>query len=183
MAATIQIRRKIGATPTNYDITSIKTRLSTSDNHYTTQTTNPLPIPPSGTKYSFWATFQLFAATTPVGTVDNIKWYTDGTDSLGTGISMKVATANVYDEATGTTGDTGDELTVANYGHGTTDLDGAPVDAFSKTSGAPFAVTGSISNPSTGDFGDLIALQSAVISTASAGTTPTESITWKYDET
>jgi hypothetical protein len=183
MAATIQIRRQVGAGPTNYDITSINTRLSTSDNHYTTQTTNPIPIPPSGTKYSFWAPFQLYAATTPAGTIDNIKWYSDGTDSLGTGISMKVASANVYDQATGTTGDTGDELTVAAYGNGTTDLDAAPVDAFGKTSGAPFAITGSITNPSTGNFGDLVVVQSAVISTASAGTTPTETITWKYDET
>jgi len=96
---------------------------------------------------------------------------------------MKVATANVYDQATGTTGTTGDQLTVANYGNGSTDLDGAPVDAFSKTSAAPLSVTGTISNPSTGNFGDLVVYQAEVINTASAGTSATETLTWQYDET
>ncbi len=183
MAATIQIRRQTGAGPTNDDITSINTRLSTSDNHYTTETTNPIPIPTAGTNYSFWCVTQLFAFTTPTGTIDNIRWYTDGTDSLGTGVTMSVATANVYDQATGTVGTTGTELTVANYGNGTTDLDAAPVDAFGKTSAAPQTVAGSIVNPATGDFGDLVVFQSAVVSTATAGTTTTETITWQYDET
>lgn len=183
MAATVQIRRKTGVTPTNDDITSANTRLSTSDNHYTTQTTNPIPIPTAGTNYSYWCVTQLYAASTPDGTIDAIKWYTDGTDSLGTGVSMKVATANVYDQATGTEGTTGAELTVANYGNGTTDLDAEPTDVFAYNSGAPLTVAGSINNPSTGDFGDLVVFQSAIISTASAGTTPTETITWQYDET
>lgn len=183
MAATVQIRRQTGATPTNDDITSINTRLSTSDNHYTTQTTNPIPIPAAGTNYSYWCVTQLYAATTPDGTIDAIKWYTDGDDSLGTGVSLGVATANVYDQATGTVGTTGTELTVANYGNGTTDLNAEPVDAFGKTSGSPLSVDGSIDNPSTGNFGDLVVLQSAVISTASAGTTTSETISWQYDET
>lgn len=183
MAATIQIRRQTGASPTNDDITSANTRLSTSDNHYTTETTNPIPIPPSGTNYSYWCVTQLFASTTPDGTIDAIKWYTDGSDSLGTGVSMLVATANVYDQAGGTPGSTGTELTVANYGNGTTDLDGAPSDVFAETQGAPLDVAGSIDNPSTGNFGDLVVFQSAVISTASAGTTTSETISWQYDET
>lgn len=181
MAADVQIRRKTGATPTNDNITSINTRLSTSDNHYTTETTNPIPIPGAGTNYSFWCCTQLFANTAPTGTIDNIKWYTDGTNSLGTGVSLNVATANVYDQATGTTGTTGTELTVANYGNGTTDLDGAPSNAFAYNSGSPLSVTGSTTG--TGDFGDLVVFQSAVGSTASAGATTTETITWQYDET
>ena len=96
---------------------------------------------------------------------------------------MKVATANVYDQAVGTTGTTGTQLTVANYGNGTTDLDAAPVDAFGKTSAAPLAVTGSIDNPSTGNFGDLVVYQAEVVTGASAGTSTSEEITWQYDET
>jgi hypothetical protein len=96
---------------------------------------------------------------------------------------MNVASANVYDQAVGTTGTTGTELTVANYGNGTTDLDAAAVNAFGKTAGAPFAIAGSIVNPSTGNFGDLVVLQSAVGTSASAGTTASETISWQYDET
>lgn len=183
MAATVQIRRQTGATPTNNNITSINTRLSTSDNHYTTETSNPIPIPAAGTNYSYWCVTQLYASSTPTGTIDNIKWYTDGTNSYGTGISLKVATANTYDQAGGTAGTTGTQLTVANYGNGTTDLDGAPVDAFGKTSAAPLSVSGSLDNPSTGNFGDLVVYQAEVINTASAGTSTTETITWQYDET
>lgn len=183
MPATIQIRRQVGASPTNFDITSINTRLSTSDNHYTTQTTNPLPIPTSSSIFSFWCVTQLFAATSPAGTIDNIKWYTDSSNSFGTGITLKMATAGVYDQATGTTGEFGDELTVAAYGNGTTDLDFEPTDAFAETSGAPLDVAGSINNPSTGNFGDLVVFQSEVASTASAGTTASETISWQYDET
>jgi hypothetical protein len=61
-------------------------------------------------------------------------------------------------------------------------LAGAPGDAFSYTSGSPLSVTGSISNPSTGQFGDRVVYQIEVASTASPGATPTETITWKYDE-
>jgi hypothetical protein len=181
MAADVQIRRQTGVTPTYTNITSANTRLSTSDNPYTTETANPIPIPGAGTNYSFWCVTQLFANTGPTGTIDNIKWYTDGGNGFGTGVTMNVATANVYDQAVGTTGTTGTELTVANYGNGTTDLDGAPSDAFAYTSGSPLAVTGSTTG--TGNFGDLVVFQSAVGSTASAGTTSTETITWQYDET
>jgi hypothetical protein len=55
-------------------------------------------------------------------------------------------------------------------------------DAFTMTSGAPLTIAGSISNPSTGAFGDGTYLQMSVASTASQGTTPSETLTWSYDE-
>ncbi|RLD00135.1 MAG: hypothetical protein DRI65_16655 [Chloroflexota bacterium] len=184
MAATILINRLTGAGPTQTNITSVNTRGSTSDNPYTTETTNPIPIPTAGTNFSYWLVTQLNCTALPTGTVDAIKWYTDGTNSFGTGVACKVATANVYDQAGGTTGTTGTELTVANYGNGTTDLDGAPVDAFGKTSAAPLSVTGSVTSAgSTGLFADRVVYQYGVISTASPGTTIQETISWQYDET
>lgn len=181
MAATIIINRKNGAGPTNTDITTINTRASTSDNHYTTETVNPIPIPSSGNKFSFWVSTRLECTVVPPTLVDNLKWFTDGSDSTGTGITVRGNTANVYDEAPGTIGDTGTELTVANYGNGTTDLDGAPVDIFTHSSGTPKSVTGSTSTAV--EFGDLFVYQFDVISTAGAGTTTSETITWQYDET
>lgn len=181
MAATIIINRKTGAGPTNTAITSGNTRASTSDNPYTNETTNPIPIPGAGTNYSFWVVTRLECTVAPATSVNNLKWFTDGTDSTGTGVGVKGNTANVYDQAGGTVGTTGTQLTVANYGNGTTDLDGAPVDVFTHTSGSPKSVTGSTSTVQ--EFGDFFVYQFEVGTTATAGATTSETITWQYDET
>ena len=87
-----------------------------------------------------------------------------------------------YRQATGTEGQTGTQLTQANH----TGLDAAPVDAFTKTSGSPLSLNGSISNPNTGAFGDFVVYQVTVDNSASPGVHPSstpETWTWKYDET
>jgi hypothetical protein len=178
MAATVLIRRLTGAGPTATDITSINTRANAYDGHSTADTTYPIQIPVAGTNYSFWVVTRLDCTVTPSSIINNLKWYTDGANGFGTGVTMKVNTATGYVQATGTQGTTGDQLTVGNYAT----LAGAPGDAFSYTSGSPLSVTGSISNPSTGQFGDRVVYQIEVASTASPGATPTETITWKYDE-
>lgn len=181
MAATIIINRKTGAGPTKTAITGGNTRASSSDNPYTNETSNPVPIPGSGTNYSFWVNTQLECTVAPNTAVNNLKWFTDGSSGLGTGITLVVATAQTYGQATGTPGTTGDELTVANYGDGIDDLNGAPSDAFGYDSDTPLSVTGSISG--TGEFGHFAVYQFAVADTAGAGTVPAETITWQYDET
>lgn len=181
MAATIIINRLTSTGPTLTAITSGNTRASTSDNPYTTETTNPIPIPGAGTKFSFWVVTRLECTVAPVGTVNALKWFTDGTDSTGTGVGVKAADASAYDEAPGTIGDTGTELTVANYGNGTTDLNAAPLDAFTFDSGSPLSVTGSTTTVQ--EFGDRVVYQFDVGTTAGAGTTTSETITWQYDET
>ncbi len=181
MAATIIINRLTGAGPTKTVITSVNTRASTSDNPYTTETVNPIPIPGAGTKYSFWVVTRLECTVAPVGTVNALKWFTDGVDSTGTGVGVKVADASAYDEAPGTVGDTGTELTVANYGNGSTDLNAAPLDAFTFDSPSPLSVTGSTTTAI--EFGDRVVYQFDVGTTAGAGTTPSETVTWQYDET
>jgi hypothetical protein len=180
MAATIIINRLTGAGPTKTNITSANTRASASDSP-SPGTSNPVPIPGSGTNYSFWVVTRLECTVAPDTLVNNIKWFTDGSSGLGTGIGLVVATAVAYDQATGTTGTTGDQLTVANYGNGTTDLNDEPVNAFTYDSGSPLSVTGSIGG--TGEFGDRAVYQFSVADTASAGTKPAETITWQYDET
>ncbi len=179
MAATILIKRWTGSGPTKTDITSINTRLDAADAHSTGSTSNPITIPPSASNYSFWCATRLSASVTPSVVVNNIKWYTDGANGLGTGVTFVVNTATTYVQATGTTG-TGDVLNTSNY----STLAGAASNAFAYTSGSPLSVTGSISNPSTGDFGDFVVSQIVVASTASVyvGSPPTETITWQFDE-
>lgn len=184
MAATVQIVRKTGAGPTATDITGINTRANAEDAHSVAGTSNPIRIPAAGTNYSYWVTTRLNVTVTPAGTIDNLRWFTDGANGFGTGVTCVGAKASTgaaagYREATGTPGTTGTELTQANH----TGLDEAPADVFGFTSGAPKSLVGSITNPSTGEFGDHWVYQIAVASTAGPGATPSETFTFRYDET
>lgn len=182
MAATVQVTRFTGSGPTETNVTSINTRLSTSDNHYTTQTTNPVPIPTAGYKRSYWCVTGLKCTVTPTGTIDNIKWYTDGTNGSGTGITVEAGTSSSYVQATGTVGDDGDQLNSTNY-TGLTPTTPSADNAFGYTSSSALSVTGSITNPSTGNFGNYVIYQYTVGTTAGAGTSGQETYTWQYDET
>jgi hypothetical protein len=179
MAATVTIRRWTGnsGTPTKTNITSINTRANAEDTHTTAGTTNSILIPSGGSNYSYWVSTKLSVDAITGGTVDNIKWYTDGSNNFGTGVTCVGNTASSYVQATGTPGQTGTELTVGNY----SGLAGAPVDVFSFTSGSPESVTGTIST--TGDLGDFFVYQMVVASTAASGATASETFTWKYDDT
>src|SRR5215212_7998827 len=142
MAATVTIRRWTGSSgaPTKTNITSINTRANAEDAHSTAGTSNSILIPTSGTNYSYWVATRLSVDAITGGTVDNIRWYTDGTNNFGTGVTCKVAITGgsvntaVYAQAAGTPGTSGSQLTVAAYGNGSTDLAAAPVDAFTFTS-------------------------------------------------
>lgn len=178
MPATVQIVRLTGAGPTATDITSINTRANAEDAHTTAGTSNPIQIPASGTNYSYWVTTRLNAVTSPTSTINNIKWFTDGGNGMGTGVGVRVGTATGYVQATGTPGVTGTELTAGNYSGFTL----GNADAFTYTAGSPLSVTGSISNPSTGQFGDRVVYQVTVGSTALPGATGAETFSWSYDE-
>lgn len=177
MAATVQIVRLTGAGPTATDITSINTRANAEDAHTTAGTTNSILVPAAGTNYSYWVVTRLNVTAITSGTVDNIKWYTDGANNFGTGVTAKVNTATGYVQATGTAGTTGTQLTTGNYAT----LAGAPVDAFTYTSGSPLSVAGTTTT--TGQVGDRVVYQIEVGTTAASGATATETFTWKYDDT
>lgn len=180
MAATVTVRRWTGASggPTKTDVTSATTRASTSDNPVP-GAANPIPIPTSGAKYSYWLSTRLSADTSPAGTINNLRWFSDGSNNYGTGVTAVGQSATSYVEATGTPGDTGTELTTGNHAG----LSGAPVDVFGFTSGSPKALTGSIDNPDTGDFGDFVVMQIVVAATAGPGPLTAEQFTFRYDET
>ncbi len=177
MAATVQIVRLTGAGPTATDITSINTRANAEDAHTTAGTTNSILVPAAGTNYSYWVVTRLNVTAITSGTVDNIKWYTDGANNFGTGVTAKVNTASAYTQATGTPGTTGTQLTTGAYAS----LAGAPVDAFTYTSGSPLSVAGSTTT--VAQVGDRVVYQIEVGTTATSGATAAETFTWKYDDT
>lgn len=161
-------------------------RFKTNDNQLI-DTNDPIPIPDAGTKYSYWKQIYLYCGTAPSTKVDNVKLYSDG-GGLGTGITLKVgsqfptktnALDTGYEVATGTPGDTGDEMVAAHAGLS------ASVDMFTKTSGSPLAVSiseaGSIID-SVGETTNYVVLQMEVLSTASPGDKADETLTFQYDE-
>lgn len=172
MAATVQIVRLTGATPTVTDITSINTRANAEDAHSTAGTTNPIQIPAVGsglTNYSFKVSTQLNAVTSPATAINNVRWYSDGANGFGTGVGCNAKAVSAYSQASGTPGTSGDQMTGGS-------------NAFGYTSASPLAVTGTLANPTTGRFGYVVEYQISVSELASPGPTPTETFTFKYDE-
>lgn len=186
MAATIQVVRKTGASPgAAADITAVNTRANADDTNSAASIANGIRVPQApNTNYSYWISTRLNCTVTPVGTIDNLRWYTDGVNGFGSSITCKAAKASTgadagYRQATGTQGVSGTQLTQANH----SGLDAAPVDVFSFTVAAVLVLAGSITNPSTGQFGDHVVYQIGGDSTTPFGATPQETFTWAFDET
>lgn len=175
MAAVVHIERLTGGPASASDVTSINTRLNAEDTHTTAGTSNPVSIPASGTKYSYWASTRVNVISGLGGTLNNLRWFTSG--SLGTGVGIIAQDAGGYIQATGVAGDSGDQLTTTSY----STLTGAPVNALTFTSGSPKSVPGSTAT--TGPVGNLMVYQFTVGSTAAPGVTSSITITWRYDET
>lgn len=183
MAATVLIYRWTGsaASPTYTDITSINTVANAVDLHQTVAANSLYPVraPTSGTNHSYWVVTRLYAQTSPAGTINNIRWNTDGSNNFGTGIACNGNSAAIYVQATGTLGVSGTVLNPTNY----STLDGPPADVFLFDPISPFNIAGSLSSPNTGHFGDFFVYQMSVDPTASPGPTNQETFTWSYDET
>ena len=177
MAASVKIHRVTGSTPSGTDITSGCTRASTSDNA-APGTANPIPIPSSGSNYSYWVNTQLSASVAPDNAINNIKWYTDGTISYGDGIGLTVVPASAYIQAVGTAGSSGCILVEGNHAGMACN---AASDAFIYTSSCKLTVSGSI-GAATGSFGHWVVMQVSVESGASTGNSAEESFTWEFDE-
>lgn len=127
---------------------------------------NKIPITAGQTTYSFVKNFQFSASTSPSNTIDTLTVYSDGANGLGTGVDLMVKSSATYV----------DPITL-----GAAQMTAAS-SIFGYTSGSPLAITGSLNNPTTGAFGNFIATQLVVQDTASPGTTPSETITFSYDE-
>ena len=177
MAASVKIYKLTGANSaiTSTNVTSGSLRAGTSD-----EATSPsaIPVPTSGSNFSYWINTQLSASVAPDTALNNIKWYTDGGNGFGTGITAIVSTASVYASAVGTAGSSGSLLNTTNHAS----LTGAPSDLFLYTSSCKLTVSGSI-GATTGSFGNRVLMQLSIISTANAGNSGEETITWQWDET
>lgn len=193
MPATVEIKRIVGASgsQTLEQIDGFTTNLNTADTAFD-GTANPTRIPAAGTNYSFFASTRLVCVVAPDVQINNLGWYTDGSNGLGTGIGLNVSTVasgngdttTTYTRATGTAGVTGLEMG-ANYGHSIS----SPVNAFTFTVSSVLSVPGDfitgIDTPGdspAGSFGDWVILQLTVGTSASPALTPTETITWVWDE-
>jgi len=135
----------------------------------TVDANNPLVVPAADSIYSYTKKVRAYMEAPPNTNVSNLRWYTDGNNGFGTGISCTVK--NI-----GTTWG-------ANY---KTAMSGG-ADLFGKTSAAPLDGDGTDTGPflpakDDSYIGDLIELQMAIASTAASGTLTAETLTLAYDE-
>lgn len=162
MAATVQIVEKNGAGGTQTDKTSGTIRFKNADNS-TVDNLNPMVKPASGTDYSFekWLRFNVSGGT--YTEITNIRAYSDGSNTLGTGIGLFAKAVTAYStpaEGTATTGYT---------------------SFFTYTSGSPLTL-GSATYTSTGEKGDHLVMLMTVDNTATGGITGSETLTFAWDE-
>lgn len=145
---------------------------------------DPIPIPPSGTKYSKWKSIYLKCTSPPNTQVNNLKFYTDGSN-FGTGITVRVGQQFPTKNSGSNTGykvATPVDTAILNNYSGITSV----ADAFTFTSGSP------LTGPSITEASNIITasnqttnyliLQMEVISTASPGDLADETFTLQYDE-
>jgi hypothetical protein len=175
MAATVDVRELNGSGPTPSVVTAAK--FCTADNN-NPGTSNPIPIVAATTKYSYWKSHELYF-TGSFTSITNIDIYCDG-DMFDTGCEVYIGDTTLasgsYEQATGTPGDTGNEM-VANH----TGIS-ARTNLETYTSGSRKTVdAGPIT--SAGTSSKHVVLQCEVDGdTASPGEKGPETITWQYDE-
>ena len=174
MAATVVVKQWTGSGPTVTTITNL--RYKTADDPSGTDTTYPLVKPSSGTNYSYVTTVVPYASVAPTGGLSNLVFYSDGSNTYGTGVTLKgIALAQgSYSQAAGTQGTTG-TLSSAVYTSGT--------DLFTYSSGSPLSLTGSLGATTGSGTFQLVQSQMAISTSVSAGTFSTETFTFRYDET
>ena len=162
MPATVQIIEKNGAGGTPTDKTSGSVRLKKADNS-TVDLLNPLVKPASGSDWSFEKWLRLNVTGGTYTQMTNIRAYMDGSSGLGTGINLWAkAEASYATPAQGT----------ASTGY---------ANAFTYTSGSPLSL-GAGPFTSTGEKGSHLVLLAEVTDAAAGGLTPSEAITFEWDE-
>ena len=188
----VYVETGINASPVAVDTTNIQDappniRFKTADDP-TIDTNNPIPIPASGTKRSFWKSIFLKAVSGTFLKIDTIKFFTNG-PGFGTGITVFIggetpvrnsASTAGYDQATGVVGDDGNEMIASHSGISTKD------DAFvTFTPSTPKTVTISENLSeidAIGETSTYIVAQMDVDSTAGPGDLDNEIWTFQYDE-
>jgi len=171
MAATIQIRELTTDADTGVNKTSgtVRFKAVASTTSTTADTSDPLVIPGAGSDYSFVKKLRPYMEAPPNTNISNIRWYTDGANGFGTGVTV-----------------TAKNLGVTFGTHYDTVMSGGS-DLFGYTSAAPLNGDGTDTGPfvpadDNTYIGDIIELQMAVASTATNGALSAETLTLAYDE-
>jgi hypothetical protein len=173
MVATVVIQERNGATgagTTKSTGGGNQVRFKNAENA-TVDTNNPMIVPTAGNDYSFEKALQLNATGGTFTTLDNLKFYTDGTNSFGTGVSWKAKKEVAYSQPVHVTATTGAPNATPAYANATT-----------FTAGTPLALAGSAVASATGFFGDLVYQFVYITTTTTAGTKTETPITFSYDE-
>ena len=175
-----------GAPGTAHNVTdngTNKVRFKQADNA-TIDSNNPIPVPTSGSNYSYWKhMYLLVSAAEDMTQIDNVKFYSDGAvfDSYG-GVDVFVATATPIKTSAIDAGyDLADSAT-ALANHGSVSV---ATNANNYTSGSPLTVSISESGnilDGTNDTTDYVLINLKVGVTASSGTLTAESLVFQFDE-
>ena len=163
MAATVIINEYNTAGASATDKTSGTIRMKNADNA-AVDTNNPMVIPSSGVDFSYEKWLRCYCTVPPSTQLTNLQFYTDGTNGLGTGVGLFARTSSAFStpaEAVASTGYT---------------------DVFSYKSPSSTLDMGMATVTASGAMGDFLILMMTVASTATQGTTPSETLTWSYDE-
>lgn len=166
MAATVTIEEYHGptATPVPTDKTAGTIRFKDADDA-SVNLSDPLVIPTAGTNISFEKIVRMRAAGT-FTQLSNLNAYTDGANGLGTGVGIQEKTEATY-------GTPIEPTSTAGFS-----------DIFARTSGTPVDMDGLNTGviTATGPMGDFMAMIMTVASTATQGVTPSETLTFAWDE-
>jgi hypothetical protein len=170
MAASYQVLTYHGSGPTSSAWTD-NGRFHRGDSDPTTDgATTPTPIPTSGTNYSWKKFFKLNVTATPVGSVANLRFFSDGV-SWGTGITAYAAPSSIYSQP-----GSGDNTTLITGG----------TDVTTYTSGSPLVINSGpvLVNPITGTgIQNYLMMQVGGTSSAAPGTILARTMTYRVDET
>lgn len=163
MASDVQIREMTDQSA-GVDKTSGTVRFKSADNT-TVDTNDRISIPGSGSSLSYTKQLRFYFNTAPSVDIQNLRAYSDGTNSFGTGVGVNYDTTNAFG---------------ANY---VTTLVGT--DLFTSNSGSPVDLDTTNAGPHTGTGykGDFLRMQLTVASTATPGQLTAETLTFAYDET
>lgn len=171
MAATIQIHELTSNATTGVNKTgsTVRFKAVASTTSTSVDINDPIVVPVAGTTYSFVKKLRAYLFAPPDTNVTSLRWYTDGANGFGTGVTATVKNIGV------------------TFGSHYNTLMSGGSDLFSIVSGSPLAGsatdTGPFTNAHTSTYiGDIIELQLAVASTATNGALPAETLTLAYDE-
>lgn len=164
-------------------------RFKQADNS-TKDTLNPIPVPRSGSKYSFRKQTKLMFLTAPPNQIQNLRWFSDGIPIQSGNVAVQVGLNAAYYQG-GTNGDNGNnDIITINTGTQDVGITNA-ADSVAYTQFVPLTLVSGIVVHSTStfpNFGDTSTTQPFLVQQmkispgAQSGNTVDKSYVYRYDE-